>query len=353
MQTSLYENHISLEAKMVDFHGWEMPIQYSGIVDEHNAVRNACGLFDVSHMGEIEVKGEGAFDFVQNLITNDVSATKERKAVYSPMCLENGGIVDDLIVYGREYGLMIVINSSNIEKDFNWMKKNSMDAELTNVSEQTSLLALQGPKAKDVIEGLVDATISKLSRMSAIEANFGVHKIFLSRSGYTGEDGFEVYCESKVAPEIWSTIMETGKSHDIKPCGLGARDSLRLEAGLMLYGNDIDENTTPFEAPLKWTVKMEKDFIGKKALIDSEPRKKLFGFELIGKRVPRHGNRVFVDMKEAGIVTSGIYSPTLEKSIGFCSIPPTHPKEKGIQIEIGDKFYDATVCNTRFYKSTN
>ncbi len=347
--TPLYEIHKSLNAKIVDFHGWDMPVQYSGIIDEHMAVRKAIGLFDVSHMGEVEVTGPKAHAFVQNLITNDIDSIKDGQAIYSPMCLENGGIVDDLLVYRHSKdSFLIVINASNIDKDFSWMKRHSLGASLKNISDVTALIAMQGPRAHEAMAKLSPQAIS-LQTMHFTKGTITGIRVIIGRSGYTGEDGFEVFCPSHDAPKIWNALMEAGKPFGIKPCGLGARDSLRLEAGLMLYGNDMDETTTPLEAPLKWTVKMEKNFIGKKAL-ERPLRKRLVGFEMLEKRVPRHGNKVMIDGQEKGIVTSGIFSPLLNKYIGFCFVPPEHPKEKGIEIDINGRFYKANVTGTRFYK---
>lgn len=351
MRTPLYDTHKRLGAKIVDFHGWEMPVQYSGIIEEHMAVRKACGLFDVSHMGEIDVRGPKAFAFVQNLVTNDVGKASDGQGVYSPMCNERAGIVDDLIVYSHsKEHFLIVVNASNIEKDFGWMKKHSLGADLKNKSDETALIALQGPLAVRVMERVGSKGALALARMHFTKDRIGGVEVTMARSGYTGEDGFEMFCRSGDAKRVWKVLTDAGKPFGIRPCGLGARDSLRLEAGLMLYGNDLDEQTTPFEAPLKWTVSLGKDFVGKEALMKDPPGKKLVGFELLERRVPRHGNAVLVDGKEVGTVTSGIFSPLLSKPIGFCFLPPEHPKEKPIEIDIGGKRYPAKVTGTRFYR---
>lgn len=349
-KTPLHDAHKALGAKIVDFHGWDMPVQYSGIIDEHMAVRKAIGLFDVSHMGEVVVRGQKAHAFIQNLITNDIDSITDGQAIYSPMCLPEGGIVDDLLVYRHAKDhFLIVVNASNIEKDFSWMRKNSLGADLENKSDYYALIAIQGPRAHEAMASLFQRA-NNLSPMHFIQGRIHDVEVTVSRSGYTGEDGFEIFCPSSEAVNIWNACLLAGKEFGIKPCGLGARDSLRLEAGLMLYGNDMDEKTTPLEAPLKWTVRMEKTFIGKQALEKNTPMKKLVGFEMLDKRVPRHGNRVFIDGKERGTVTSGIFSPLLNKYIGFCFVPPEHPKEKNIEIEIGSKLYGAKVTGTRFYK---
>jgi aminomethyltransferase len=388
MKTPFYDLHRSLGAKMLNFHGWEMPLRYSGIVDEHTNVRNNVGLFDVSHMGRFELKGPGAFDFLQTMITNDVSKLNDHQALYSPMCYDNGGIIDDLIVYMIDrQKFVIVVNASNREKDFQWIvshlekkdereeeknKKNSKEEEydkikindkkkndaavtVQDVSDHTALLALQGPLAQNVLEDAIsDANmILQLRPFDLLITQIFGTECMISRTGYTGEDGFELFFESSKI-EIWSKLTESGSNFNIKPAGLGARDTLRLEAGMMLYGNDLDENTTPLEVPLKWTVKLEnKDFIGKKALLDQELDRKLVGFEVLEKkRIARHGNEVLMEgNRRVGFVTSGSFSPTLNKSIGFCFVPLNVMPDQLIAINIGNKLYDAKVtASTRFYK---
>jgi glycine cleavage system T protein (aminomethyltransferase) len=389
MKTPFYDLHSSLGAKMLNFHGWEMPLQYSGIIDEHTNVRNNVGLFDVSHMGRFELKGPGAFDFLQTMITNDLSRLNDHQALYSPMCYENGGIIDDLIVYMVDrQKFVIVVNASNRENDLQWIvshlekrdekeeeknkknskgddkiknknknkNKNKHDAAITvqDISDQTALLALQGPLAQNVLlEAVSDAnSILHLRPFDLLITHILGTQCMISRTGYTGEDGFELFFESSKI-EIWSKLMDSGSKFNIKPAGLGARDTLRLEAGLMLYGNDMDENTTPLEVPLKWTVKLEnKDFIGKKALLAQQLNRKLVGFEVLEKkRIARHGNEVLMEGHKKGFVTSGSFSPTLNKSIGFCSVPLNVMPDQLIAIDIGNKLYDAKVtASTRFYK---
>lgn len=352
MRTPFYEFHKSSNAKITDFHGWEMPIEYSGIIDEHNTVRKSLGLFDVTHMGRCEIRGANAADVVQSLVTNDVSKLNKNHGLYSPICNEDGGIIDDVIVFKiKDDYFLIVVNASNREKDFRWISEHRKSADFEDVSERISLLALQGPLAESVLQKMANAYVSQLKPFDITALEIFGTKCLVSRTGYTGEDGFEIFCDS-TKPEIWGKIMESAAEFGIKPIGLGARDTLRLEAGLMLYGNDIDENTTPLEAPLKWTVKMETDFIGKKAILDKKPAKKLVGFELKERRVARQGNQVMVNGQKAGIVTSGSFSPTLKKSIGFCYVPVDVMKEQTIEIEIGGKNYEAAVSSTRFYKRT-
>lgn len=350
MQTPFYDQHISGGAKIVDFHGWEMPLQYSGIIDEHKNLRSNVGLFDVSHMGRFKITGTSAEDCIQNLLTNDVTKIGDLQAIYSPMCSENGGILDDVIAYRiNKEDFLLVVNSSNIEKDFAWVASHSQDAHVENISDQMALLALQGPASEKVLKA-AGLDLSELKRFHLVATKLFDVDCLLARTGYTGEDGFEIFFPSSHT-EIWDKLLEIGTNFGIKPVGLGARDTLRLEAGLMLYGNDIDEKTTPLEAPLGWTVKFDHDFIGKSALEKQQVERKLVGFEILGtNRIARKDNTVLVDGVKVGIVTSGSFSPTLSKSIGFCFVPISVSDEQTIQIEIGNKPYDAKVTGTRFYK---
>lgn len=309
MKTPFYDIHRSLGAKMLSFHGWEMPLQYSGIIDEHINTRTNVGLFDVSHMGRFEVKGPNAYDCIQTLVTNDISKLNDHQALYSPICHDSGGIIDDLIIYriGREK-FLVVVNASNREGDLDWIVKHSKSAVVENISDKTALLALQGPLAQKVLEKtMVGVNLDLLKPFGIAIANvFGVECV-ISRTGYTGEDGFELFFDSSKM-DIWNKLMQSGSRFNIKPNGLGARDTLRLEAGLMLYGNDINENTTPLEVPLKWTVKFEKkEFIGREALLTQQINRKLVGFEVQEKRIARHGNEVLFDGEKAGFVTSGAF----------------------------------------------
>jgi len=349
-QTPFYDQHVSSGAKIVDFHGWEMPLQYSGIIDEHKNLRSNVGLFDVSHMGRFKITGTSAKDCIQNLLTNDVTKIGDLQAIYSPMCSESGGILDDVIAYRiNKDDFLLVVNSSNIEKDFAWVVSHSQDAHVENITDQMALLALQGPTSEKVLKA-AGLDLSELKRFRLITTKMFDVDCLLARTGYTGEDGFEIFFSSSHT-EIWDKLLETGTNFGIKPVGLGARDTLRLEAGLMLYGNDIDEKTTPLEAPLSWTVKFDCDFIGKSALEKQQVERNLVGFEILGtNRIARKDNAVLVDEIKAGIVTSGSFSPTLSKSIGFCFVPVSVSDDQTIQIEIGNKLYDAKVTGTRFYK---
>lgn len=352
MRTPFYEIHKLLNAKIVNFHGWDMPLEYSGIIGEHVNVRKNIGLFDVSHMGRFRIKGPNAYEVMQNLVTNDISELNDNHGLYSPMCYETGGIVDDVIVYRIDKeNFLLVVNASNREKDLEWVAQHSSSVDIENVSDKIALLAIQGPLAQKALQRMIESNLEMLLPFDIITSNiFGV-KCMISRTGYTGEDGFEIFFDSSEI-EIWNKIMESASSFNIKPAGLGARDTLRLEAGLMLYGNDIDETTSPLEVPLKWTVKFEKEFIGKKAIMNREITRKLVGFEVLERRIARHGNEVLVNGLISGVVTSGSFSPTLKKSIGFCFVPSHVLLDQLIEIKIGDKQYQAKVGSTRFYKRT-
>ena len=349
MRSPFFQNHLELKAKMVDFHGWEMPLQYSGIIDEHKNVRENVGLFDVSHMGRFKIKGD-AESQIQKLITNDITKIGDKQSIYSPMCNEKGGIIDDIIVSRiNSNEFLIIVNSSNIKKDFDWISGNIQSCEFQNITNDSALLALQGPKAINILKDMKVEQIENLKSFHLLEVKIDDVDCIISRTGYTGEDGFEILFDSKNV-QIWKKLLEVGTKYGIKPVGLGARDTLRLEAGLMLYGNDIDETVTPLEATLKWTVKFETEFIGKAALETKKVERKLRGFEIESKRIARKNNKVYDGQKEIGIVTSGGFSPTLNKPIGYCFVPIDYPLERKIMIDIGGKLYDTKLTSTRFYK---
>jgi aminomethyltransferase len=378
VKTPFYDFHVRSGAKMVNFHGWNMPLQYSGIIEEHvNTRLNVC-LFDVSHMGRFEVQGQDASDLVQMLITNDISKLDDNQAMYSPLCYDDGGIVDDIIIYRiSNKKFVLVVNASNRAKDFQWVFSHLKSSTIRDISDTTALVALQGPRAKEVLErALPGSRLASMKPFSFTKENIldfgqggldmtekerwkeemqGVQEdekseLVISRTGYTGEDGFELFFDSSRI-DIWEKLMHIGAPFNIKPAGLGARDTLRLEAGFMLYGSDMDETTTPMEVPLRWTVKLEKPaFIGKQALMTRPITKKLLGFEISERRIARHGNRILIDGQPSGYVTSGIYSPILKKSIGFCIVDPGVSLGQVIEIEIGGKKYRAATSSTRFYK---
>jgi len=349
MRSPFFQNHLKLKAKMVNFHGWEMPLQYSGIIDEHKNVRENVGLFDVSHMGIFKIKGDAGSQ-IQKLITNDITKIGDKQSIYSPMCNEKGGIIDDIIVSRiNSNEFLIIVNSSNIKKDFDWISGNIQSCEFQNITNDSALLALQGPKAINILKDMKVEQIENLKSFHLLEVKIDDVDCIISRTGYTGEDGFEILFDSKNV-QIWKKLLEVGTKYGIKPVGLGARDTLRLETGLMLYGNDIDETVTPLEATLKWTVKFETEFIGKAALETKKVERKLRGFEIESKRIARKNNKVYDGQKEIGIVTSGGFSPTLNKPIGYCFVPVDYPLERKIMIDIGGKLYDTKLTSTRFYK---
>lgn len=330
--TPLHDLHVELGARMMAFGGFDMPVQYTSIIEEHMVVREAAGLFDVSHMGEIVVSGSKAFDFVQRLVTNDTAKLYDGRAMYTVMCQPDGGIVDDLIVYRlSEEEYMLVVNAANIEKDFGWMRENNpMGATLRNESAETALLALQGPEAFAIAGHLTDESLDELKfyhfKKLPPGAFLGCERAILSHTGYTGERGLEIYCEAEKAVTVWEAVMDAGEGHGLQPAGLGARDTLRLEAGYCLYGNDITEDTNPLEAGLGWVVKLDKgDFIGREALQqvkEEGPSHKLVGFVMEERGIPRHDQAILdPEGHEIGVVTSGSQSPILEEGIGLGYVP--------------------------------
>lgn len=362
-KTPLHDRHLALGARMMPFAGYDMPVQYSGIMDEHMAVREAAGLFDVSHMGEVFVQGPQAFAFVQHLVTNDVSALYDGKALYTVMCNEGGGVVDDLLVYRlNDENYMLVINASNIDKDVAWMEAhNPMGATLTNISDDVALLALQGPRSVDIAQTSLDADLSELKYyhfMRLPGSFYGSEKTILSRTGYTGELGLELYCEAHAAPAVWDALMEAGAPLGLKPVGLGARDTLRLEAGFCLYGNDLNGETTPLEAGLGWVTKLGKDgFVGRDALLQQKAagiERRLIGLVMDVRGIPRQGYRILNPEGEAiGEVTSGSQSPILGQGIGLGYVindPAYTSPGASIAIETRGRALAATVRKPPFHK---
>jgi aminomethyltransferase len=353
-KTPLFDTHQRLGAKLIDFGGWLMPVQYCGIIEEHNAVRNAAGLFDVCHMGEFDVAGPKAEDFLNRLVTNDVSRIVDGQCLYTPMCYENGTIVDDLIIYrhNREH-YMLIVNAGNIAKDWAWANKNKMPgATLRNDSDATGLLALQGPLSPGILQNITDFPLKDLKKFRFATMKVAGVDALVSRTGYTGEDGFEICVKSADTATVWDAIMRAGQDQ-LQPVGLGARDTLRLESAMMLYGNDIDDTTTPIEAGIGWTVKAEKrDFIGKKVLAKQKEDgtdRKLVGFKILGGGIARHGHKVQVNGREAGYVTSGTFSPTLKSAIGLAYIPVANTAVGSIfDVIIRDKPVQAEVVQTPF-----
>lgn len=359
-RTPLFEVYKEYGGKTVDFGGWELPVQFSSIKEEHEAVRTKAGLFDVSHMGEIEVKGPDSLDYLQKMMTNDVSKLKNGGAQYTAMCYETGGTVDDLLIYKLEdEHYLLVVNASNIEKDFDWMQDHLKgNVTIENLSEGMAQLALQGPLAEGVLQKLAKghelSTIGFFKFSEEVDLNG--KKALVSRTGYTGEDGFEIYCDSKDAVSLWNEILEAGKEEGVIPCGLGARDTLRFEANLALYGQELSSEISPLEAGIGFAVKLNKeaDFIGKEALKQQKENglpRKLVGIEMIDRGIPRHGYPVFKGDTQIGEVTTGTQSPTLKKNIGLALID-TKETELGneVEVEIRGKRLKAAVSATPFYK---
>jgi aminomethyltransferase len=324
-RTPFNAQHRAAHAKLVDFAGFEMPLRYTSDVREHQAVRKAVGLFDISHMGEFEVKGERALEFLDRAVTNDVGSLAVGQALYTPICRPGGGIVDDVLVYRFPRHFMLVVNAANIAKDFEWLKGHApRGAELADRSEETALLAVQGPRAADVLRGRVPPGALELRYYRFMEGDlFGIPAV-ISRTGYTGEDGFELYFAPEHAARVWEGLMASGAPAGLEPVGLGARDTLRLEMGYMLYGNDIDDTTSPLEAGLGWTVKLAKgDFVGREALVRQKQdglQRALVGLEAEGRRVPRHGMSVEAGGRTVGRVTSGAFGPSLERAIALAYV---------------------------------
>jgi aminomethyltransferase len=356
--TALTDKHISLGAKMVPFAGYNMPVQYEGINAEHATVRNSVGVFDVSHMGEFILKGENALDLIQRVSSNDASKLYDGKIQYSCLPNENGGIIDDLLVYRiDDLTYMLVVNASNIEKDWNWIQKfNTKGVEMHNISDKTSLFAIQGPKAAEALQSLTDVDLASMEYYNFVKAKFaGVDNVLISATGYTGAGGFEVYFENEHAVEIWDAIFEAGKPFNMKPIGLGARDTLRLEMGFCLYGNDIDDTTSPIAAGLGWITKFSKAFTNSVALLaqkEAGVARKLIGFEMIDRGIPRHDYEI-VDAagNVIGKVTSGTQSPSLQKAIGMGYIDKEMSKEgTEIFIHIRNQKIRAKIVKFPFYK---
>lgn len=343
---------------MVPFAGYNMPVSYSGLNDEHATVRNSVGVFDVSHMGEFILKGENALDLIQRVTSNDASVLTDGKAQYSCLPNKDGGIVDDLIVYRiDEKTYMLVVNASNIDKDWNWISQfNTANVEMHNISEKTSLLAIQGPNAMATLQKLTEVKLADIPYYSFAKGKFnGVDNVVISNTGYTGAGGFEIYFENEHAEKIWDAIFEAGKEFGIKPIGLGARDTLRLEMGFCLYGNDIDDTTSPIEAGLGWITKFTKDFTNRAAIEKQKTEgvtKKLVGFEMIDRGIPRHDYEIAdANGKIIGKVTSGTQSPTLNKAIGMGYVNKDFAKaDTEIFIVIRDKAIKAKVCKIPFLK---
>ena len=357
-KTSFFEMHKKLNAKMVEFAGFEMPIQYESIISEHKKVRGSVGVFDVSHMGEIEISGKAACDFIQKITTNDVSKLGVGKIQYSAMCYKYGGIVDDLLVYNCGSYYMLVVNASNKDKDLRWMNANKLnDVIITDKSDDISLLAVQGPNSLKTLQKLTDVNLSKMKYYTFVKGKLAGIDMIISRTGYTGELGFELYLKSDIisSEKLWNSVFEAGKEFSIAPIGLGARDTLRMEMGMCLYGNEIDNTTNPLEAGLGWITKLNKpDFNAKDALLKIKlegTKQKLVGFTIADKAVPRHNYEIQSSQKKIGFVTSGTFSPILNYSIGMGYIDKYFSDEgTTIDIIIKNKPIKAIVTKPPFIK---
>ncbi len=359
-KTPLYDRHLKLGGKIIDFGGWAMPVQYSNVIEEHNATRMKAGLFDICHMGEIDVKGPGAFELLQWVLSRNIEGQAIGQLKLSVITNENGGIIDDLTVYKFDQDhYMIVTNAGTKDKDFSWIEKQKKekgfsDVKIADISDQTGKLDIQGPLSHIILQKLAANDLSTLRYYHAMNTKVMNIPALVSRSGYTGEDGFEIYTDSRKIGEIWDELLKIGAGFGLKPAGLGARDTLRLEAGMMLYGNDMDETITPLEVVYGWITNLEKDFVGSTALRQIREKglsRKLVGFEMEDRGIARHGYKVFKDDREIGIVTSGTFTPTLQKAVGFVFVPAAYSEQGAeISIQIRDHQAKARIVGLPFYR---
>ncbi|HUO86393.1 MAG TPA: glycine cleavage system aminomethyltransferase GcvT [Thermoanaerobaculia bacterium] len=360
-RTPLHDLHVAAGARMVPFAGWEMPVQYAGVVDEHRAVRTAAGLFDVSHMGEVRVRGKGAEAFLDHLTPNDVARLPVGRAHYSALLTDEGTYLDDLLCYhlGDE-DYLLVTNAGNAETDFAWIEQRAGEwagepVEVCDVAAEYALIAIQGPRAVEILDPIVRADLAGLRYYGFSQAPVGQVEALVSRTGYTGEDGFEIYVAPEHAPGIWEMLLAEGGEAGLVPAGLGARDTLRLEAAMALYGHELDRETTPWEAGLGWTVKLDKgDFIGRQALVAARqagPGKKLIGFEARGRGIAREGHSVHADGEAVGRVTSGTWSPTFERALGMAFVPPDRAEPGALlEVEVRGRRLPIEVVALPFYR---
>jgi aminomethyltransferase len=362
LRTPLFESYEKYGAKVIDFGGWALPVQFSSILEEHETVRKKAGLFDVSHMGEVLVEGKDAESYINYLVTNDVTKLSINQAQYTAMCYPDGGTVDDLLIYKLENEkFLLVINAANIEKDFDWMKQHvEGEVRLQNISNDIAQLAIQGPKAENILQKLTNTDLADIGFFHFVQnVNIdGINEVLVSRTGYTGEDGFELYLPEEKAESLWNKLLEAGKKEGLKPCGLGARDTLRFEARLALYGQELTNEISPLEAGIGFAVKTNKEseFIGKNALAKQKEeglKRKLVGIEITGRGIPRHGYKVLsaTNEEEIGFITSGTQSPSLKKSLGLALLSVEHAKlGTQLKVEIRKKKVDAVVVKSPFYK---
>ncbi len=355
-KTPLHAVHLASGARMTDFGGWDMPLEYSGIIAEHRVVRTAVGLFDVSHMGEIEIRGPQALEFVNHVTSNDASRLVDGQAHYSGLLYPNGTFVDDILVHrmgANEF--FLCVNASNQEKDFEWIaSKNRFDAEVELTSERYVQLAIQGPLAVSTLAKLTDVSLDPIGYYHFTRGGVGGAEALIARTGYTGEDGFEIYVPPREGPRLWAAVIEAGAEFGILPCGLGARNTLRLESAMSLYGHEIDDTITPYEARLGWIVKLgQGDFIGRDALVTQKEmgcKRCLAGFEMRGRGIARDGHRVLVGGEDVGWVTSGSPAPFLEKNIGLCMLPSSRAEVgRTIEIAVRQRRVEAELVGLPFY----
>jgi len=359
-KTPLYERHMALGAKMIDFGGWAMPVQYSNVIEEHHQTRRQAGLFDICHMGEIEIRGKEAFNFLQTVLSRNLADQSPGQMKLSLIVNKEGGIIDDITVYRFEEDLYrLVTNALTKDKDFAWLQrirqeKGFHDITIVDLSEGTGKLDIQGPRSEEILQQTATDPLASLRFYHAMQTTVSDIPAIVSRSGYTGEDGFEIYVTSQKVGELWDTLLRVGADHGLKPAGLGARDTLRLEAGMMLYGNEMDETVTPYEVVYGWLTDLKKDFIGRDALASlhaAQEKRKLAGFVMQERGIARHGYAVFKDGAAVGHVTSGSYSPTLEKGIGLAFVPPSCAQPgTPIDIQIRDHLAAAQTVALPFYK---
>ncbi len=361
-RTPLYDTHIALGARMVEFGGWEMPVQYSGIIEEHHTVRRAAGLFDIDHMGQFDVSGADALAFLQRLLSADLSTLELNQAKYALLCYADGTVADDTFVYklpgatkSARPHYMIVVNASNREKDFAWMNahRGGFTVDLRDISDEFYMLAFQGPRAEEVLQKIESFDLSKIKYHHIREFKVHDERGWLARTGYTGEDGFELFVPASHGKHVWDAILEAGKNDGVKPIGLGARDSLRFEAKFALYGHEIDAQTTPIEAALSWACDLNKEFIGRDALLKQKfegVKRKLVGFEMIDRGIARKDYPIAKDGQTIGIVTTGMYAPTLEKNLGLGFVPSEFAAVgTEFDVIVRGKPLKARVVKTPFY----
>ena len=359
-RTPLYQGHVRLGAQMTNFGGWLMPLQYSSIREEHQAVREAVGLFDLSHMGELRLKDDVV---AQRVLTRDLTRLRPGRAQYALLCNDDGGIVDDVLVYAlADGGYLLVVNAGNQDRDFDWIKAQAPSAAgeghggdtIRNVGRDWALVGVQGPKAVDLVQRLTSSALGGVKYYAFVEGQVADVACIISRTGYTGEDGFELFCANNDAAPLWRALLEEGQADGIRPAGLGARDTLRLEAGMRLYGNDMDDRTNPLEAGLEWTLSLDKDFIGRDAIVQARQRgldRRLVGLKMLDRNIPRHGYRVLRDGQPVGVVSSGNVSFTLGYNIAMAYVLPalTEPQTR-LDIDVRGRASPAEVVSLPFYK---